>query len=57
MMAGIHNRKLIAAHTRELKEKDVVIGKLEERILALEEQVREMRGGKAKDVQLAYASI
>ena len=56
-MAGIHNRKLIAAHTRELKEKDVVIGKLEERILALEEQVREMRGGKAKDVQLAYASI
>ena len=34
-----------------------MIGKLEERILALEEQVREMRGGEAKDVQLANAAV
>jgi hypothetical protein len=50
VMASIHNRKLIAAHTRELKEKDSIINKLEERILSLEEQLKEIRGTRAKDV-------
>ncbi len=35
VMAAIHNRKLIAALVRELRERDEIIEKLEERIVAI----------------------
>jgi hypothetical protein len=41
VMASIHNRKLIAALTRELNQKDFIINKLEERIESLEQRLRE----------------
>jgi hypothetical protein len=41
VMASIHNRKLIAALSRELKQKDLIITKLEERIDLLEQRLRE----------------
>lgn len=41
VMASIHNRKLIAAQTRELNQKDFIIHKLEERIESLEQTLRD----------------
>jgi hypothetical protein len=41
VMASIHNRKLIAALTRELNQKDVIIKKLEEKMESIEQRSRE----------------
>jgi hypothetical protein len=41
VMASIHNRKLIAALTRELNQKDVIIKKLEEKMESIEQRLRE----------------
>jgi hypothetical protein len=41
VMASIHNRKLIAALSRELNQQDFKINKLEERIESLEQRLRE----------------
>lgn len=41
VMASIHNRKLIAALSRELNQKDFIVNKLEERIESLEQRLRE----------------
>jgi hypothetical protein len=43
IMAVIHNRKLIAAVLRELKERDSIIEKLEERVLSIENQLKEIK--------------
>ena len=43
VMAAIHNRKLIAALVRELREKDEIIEKFEERIIAIENQLQEIK--------------
>ncbi len=43
VMAAIHNRKLIAALVRELRERDEIIEKLEERIIAIENQQQEIK--------------
>jgi hypothetical protein len=42
-MAAVHNRKLIAALARELKERDSVIEKFEERIVSLENRLEEIK--------------
>jgi uncharacterized coiled-coil protein SlyX len=41
VMASIHNRKLIAALSRELNQKDVIIKKLEEKMELIEQRLRE----------------
>jgi hypothetical protein len=41
IMAVIHNRKLIAALVRELKERDSIIEKFEERIISIESKLVE----------------
>jgi uncharacterized coiled-coil protein SlyX len=41
VMTSIHDRKLIAALSRELNQKDFIINKLEERIESLEQRLRE----------------
>ena len=41
IMAAIHNRKLITTLVRELKEKDSNIEKFEERILSIENELKE----------------
>jgi hypothetical protein len=43
VMAAIHNRKLIAALVRDLREKDEIIEKFEERIIAIENQQQEIK--------------
>jgi hypothetical protein len=43
IMAAIHNRKLIAALVRELKELDSIIEKFEERIIKIENQSSEIK--------------
>ena len=43
IMAAIHSRKLIAALARELKERDSIIEKFEERIISLENRLDEIR--------------
>lgn len=43
VMSAIQNRKLIAALTRELKERDLIIEKFEERIIKIENQKRGRR--------------
>src|SRR5215831_11567326 len=43
IMAAIHNRKLIAALVRELKERDSIIEKFEERIIKIENQSSEIK--------------
>ena len=43
VMAAIHNRKLIATLTRELKERDSIIEKFEERIIAIENRLNEIK--------------
>jgi uncharacterized coiled-coil protein SlyX len=40
-MTSIHDRKLIAALSRELNQKDFIINKLEERIESLDQRLRE----------------
>jgi hypothetical protein len=42
-MAGIHNRKLIAALARELKERDSIIEKFEERLSIIENRLNEIK--------------
>src|SRR6266704_2460722 len=53
IMASIHNRKLLAALVRELKERDSIIEKFEERIVSLEDQLNhlslEIKGVRAAD--------
>jgi hypothetical protein len=41
-MASIHNRKLISALSRELKEKDVEIKELRQAITSLENKLNEL---------------
>jgi hypothetical protein len=41
-MASIHNRKLIAALSRELKEKDAEIQELRQTIITLENKLNEL---------------
>jgi hypothetical protein len=48
-MAAIHNRKLMAALVRELRKKDEIIQKFEERIVAIENQLQEMKRGPQKE--------
>jgi hypothetical protein len=43
IMAAIHARKLIAALVRELREKDSLIEKIEERITSIESKLEEMK--------------
>ena len=40
VMAAIHNRKLVAALMRGLREKDQIIEKFEERIVAIENEIK-----------------
>jgi polyhydroxyalkanoate synthesis regulator phasin len=42
VMASIHNRKLIAALVRELKEKDAEIQELKRTVTALENKLNEL---------------
>jgi hypothetical protein len=42
VMASIHNRKLIAALARELKEKDAEIQELRQNIISLENKLNEL---------------
>jgi hypothetical protein len=49
VMAAIHNRKLIASLVRELTDKDEVIEELEERIVAIENQLQEMKRAPQKE--------
>ena len=44
VMASIHNRKLIAALVRELREKDEIIQAFEERMIAMENELKEIKG-------------
>jgi hypothetical protein len=48
-MAAIHNRKLITALVRELREKDEMLDKFEERIVAIENQLQEMKRAPQKE--------
>ena len=49
IMASIHNRKLVAALVRELREKDEIIEKFEERITAIENQLEEAKRSRQKE--------
>jgi hypothetical protein len=49
VMAAIHNRKLIAALGRELKERDSIIEKLEERLSMIENRLNEIKLVLAED--------
>jgi hypothetical protein len=49
VMAAIHNRKLITALVRELREKDEMLDKFEERIVAIENQLQEMKRAPQKE--------
>src|SRR6266571_4667778 len=42
IMASIHNRKILAALVRELKERDSIIEKFDERIVSLEDQLNQL---------------
>jgi hypothetical protein len=44
IMASIHNRKLISALMRELREKDEIIEKFGERMIAMEDELKEIKG-------------
>ena len=48
VMASIHTRKLIAALARELKEKDSLIEKIEERIISIGNQLEEIKKARAQ---------
>ena len=43
IMASIHNRKLIAALVRELREKDEIIQVFEEKMIVMENELREIK--------------
>jgi hypothetical protein len=43
-MASIHNRKLIAALVRELREKDETIQAFEEKMIVMENELKEIKG-------------
>jgi hypothetical protein len=43
-MASIHNRKLIAALVRELREKDETIQAFEEKMIVTENELKEIKG-------------
>ncbi len=43
-MVSIHNRKLVAALVRELREKDETIQAFEERMIAMEDELKEIKG-------------
>lgn len=43
VMGAIHNRKLIVSLAREIKERDSIIEKFEERIISLENRLDEIR--------------
>jgi|SRR5581483_9134571 len=43
IMASIHNRKLVVALVRELKEKDETIQAFEERLIAMEDELEEIK--------------
>lgn len=49
VMATIHNRKLIAALVREVRDKDEIIEKFEERIVAIENQLQGMKRAPQKE--------
>jgi hypothetical protein len=49
VMAAIHNRKLIAAFARELKERDSIIEKFEERLSTIENRLNEIKIVLAED--------
>ena len=49
IMAAIHNRKLIAALARELKELDSIIEKFEERIITIENRLNEIKTVRTED--------
>jgi hypothetical protein len=53
IMASIHNRKLLASLVRDLNERGSIIGKFEERIVSLENQLKhlslEIKGLRATD--------
>jgi hypothetical protein len=49
IMAAIHNRKLIAALARELKERDSIIEKFEERLSTIENRLNEIKIVLAED--------
>ena len=42
VMASIHNRKLIAALSRELKQKDTEIQELRQGVISLENKINEL---------------
>jgi hypothetical protein len=42
IMASIHNRKLIAALSRELKEKDTQIQELKQTVISLENKLNDL---------------
>lgn len=48
-MASIHNRKLIVALMRGLNQRDLIIEKVEERLLSFEDQVKQINGTRAKE--------
>jgi hypothetical protein len=52
VMAAIHNRKLIAALARELKERDSIIEKCEERIISIENQLEEIKKARLVEEKL-----
>src|SRR5689334_17359227 len=43
IMASIHNRKLVAALVRELREKDEIIQVFEEKMIVMENELREIK--------------
>jgi len=43
VMASIHTRKLIAALVRDQKEKDLLVEKIEERIISIESKLEEIK--------------
>jgi hypothetical protein len=51
LMASIHNRKLIAALSRELKEKDTQIQELRQNITLLENKINDLAINKTKQVE------
>jgi hypothetical protein len=55
VVAATHNRKLIAALVRELREKDEIIEKLEERIVVIENQLQEM--GAPKRIEKVWPTV
>ncbi|MGC1933356.1 MAG: hypothetical protein WA667_30650 [Candidatus Nitrosopolaris sp.] len=49
IMASIHNRKLIVGLARELNQRTSVIDKLEERIMLLEDQLKQIKGKRVEE--------